>query len=162
MKINKRSEQNVLNRAASDPDIYDAKISHGMTTLIDRHEFIVDIMPSATLKFVIPEADALIDAILEHWPDALDDIYYGQGEAIFPICSPDPEQRHKIEIYKWTPDVTIYRYQLAGEWIYGITNRYDPDEPPVRYVEGSLDGWERWLRDHKRVLQQVWIARNRY
>lgn len=160
MKITKKEGGSaLLPKIGHDPDIYDARLSHAMVTLIDRNEFIVDILPRACLRYVMSEADELIDAIVAHWPDARKDPYYRQGYAIFPICAPDPERvRKDVDIYKYSKDITMYRYQLAGEWIYGITNRCDPDEPPTRYIEASLDGWERWRRDHKRALTQVWQA----
>lgn len=161
MKVTQQMEktQSIVQRAGPDADIYDVKLSHAMISLIDRHEFIIDILPRATLRYTIEDAEKLVQAMHEHWTDGKDDPYYNRGDAIFPLVTGKPELKSRdVDVYVYTSDVTIYRYKLAGEYVYGVTNRYSEDAPPARYVEAPLDGWEKWLADHKRVLSQRWQA----
>lgn len=155
MKITKKEGgANLLPRAGADPDVYDVQLSHHTIALIDRDDYIVDVLPRCALRYTMQEAEALIDEIVKQWPDAREDKYYKQGPATFPVVSPRPEVYDDIDVYRWSRDITIYRYSFCGESVYGITNRFDPDVEITRYVEASLDGWELWLRDHKRALEQ--------
>lgn len=153
-----RIDSNLLYRAGRDEEIYDVQLSHATVALIDREENIIDIFPATTLRYTIDEAEKLVERLKKQWPDYAEDAYYGQGKAIYPVLS-SVKNHNDIEYVRYTSTITLYRYKIAGEWVFGITTKHTSDEPPTRYVEASMDGWEQWLKDHQRILAQAWTAR---
>lgn len=155
MKITACQTVNLIARISHDPDVYDVALSHDMVSVVDEDEHIMDIIRGSVIRYTIDEAEELVAALKNAYPNYWVDPYYGQGPALYPVHSTC--QGCKIRLKAWKDGISFYRYRLAGEWIYGITNKSTDD--PTRYIEASMDGWEKWLDDRKRILKHAWDAR---
>ena len=141
------------------PDAYTVTSPRSVTTIIDRDENILDLFPFAALRYTLDEAEKLVQALKDTWPDYEDDPYYKQGHPIYPIFqSAYLLRKAVIDIHKYD-NFTIYRYQSAGEYIYGITTRWT-EESRKKAIEAPMDGWEKWLKDRQNMLKDKWIADN--
>lgn len=143
-------------------DCYTVESPRRIITIIDRNENIQDLFPNAALTYKIEEARDLISFLQSEWQDYASDPYYHQGEPIYPIYQL-PTKLKDVERRAYSRNITAYRYKQAGEYIYGITNKWTETEADGRRkkaVECSMDGWERWLSDREQMLLDKWTAEN--
>lgn len=160
MKLKKSGDrQKLLQLVGHNPDLYDVQAPRGTITIIDREENIQDYFPNTTLLYRIDEAEALLEFMQNVYSDYDLDPYYKQGTPLYPVYSyiNDIKIVDKVE---FSSNIIVYRYQVAGEWIYGITNKWTDDERPYRSVEAPMDGWQKWLDDRHKMLKDKWIADN--
>lgn len=141
------------------PDLYVVESPRGVITAVDKQENIIDLFPRTALRYTIDEAEILVQFLKTVFPDYAEDPYYKQGTPIYPIYFP-PYKLGRVAKHPYIKGLTVYRYQQAGEWIYGVTNKWTEDTELLRAVEAPMDGWDKWLDDRKRILQDRWIANN--
>lgn len=158
MKISniKHLRGEVLSRS----DLYTVESPRGVITAIDKHENLLDLYPQTALKYTIQEAEILLQFMKKVFPDFSQDPYYKRGTPIYPIFQ-KPSKLGKIEKVPYIKGLTVYRYKQAGEFIYGLTNKWSDEETDAflaRAIEAPMDGWDKWLDDRKRMLQDRWIA----
>lgn len=142
-------------------DVYIVRSPRKIITIIDNQENIQDLFFKTSLRYTIDEAEELVHFLKSAWTDYYEDPYYWQGQPLYPIYqSPKQLRITKIERRQFTPTIIVYRYKLAGEWVYGITNRWADIEAGdhKRAVEAPMDGWDKWLMDRKAMLKNKWIA----
>lgn len=144
------------------PDVYTVRSPRDTITVIDSDENILDLFPRTAVRYTISEAEQLMEFLKTTWGDYKEDPYYKQGKPIYPIYqSPKKYDVSSLEIAPFSPAVIAYRYKLAGEFIYGITNKWaDFENDGDRAVEAPMDGWEKWLKDRKAMLRDKWTAEN--
>ena len=142
-------------------DYYKTISPHGDITMIDNDGNFIDLYERTALLYRIEEAEELVTTLKNIYPDYIDDPYYGQGIPIYPLYQ-TPYQLPKLTPYKWKNGLMLYRYKQAGEWIYGITNKWAEDKPNyARAIEAPMDGWDKWLSDRKQMLRdQETASRN--
>ena len=136
------------------PSLY-AVAYPGSECYVDPENNIIDIYYKTAMRYTIDEAEDLLITMHTAFDDYADDLYYGAGPDHYPIrllSGPVPEAE-----FEYHNGLILYRYTLAGEWIYGITNKAKD-----RYIEASMSGWERWLKDRKAILHDKWMAANGY
>ena len=132
-----------------------------VTTVIDHEENIIDLFPYAAMKYKIDEAEEFVEFLKATWKDYENDPYYKQCYNLYPIYQ-STNALKDVELKKFTDTLTVYRYQVAGEYIYGITTRWTEKITGDRKkaVEAPMDGWEKWLKDRQNMLKDKWIADN--
>lgn len=144
-------------------DCYTVESPRKIITVIDKDENILDIFPQTSLRYRIEEAEDIVNFLKTAWPDYVDDVYYEQGEPLFPIYQ-TPSKLTKVETKKFTRYITVYRYKQAGEWVYGFTNKWTNEEDlsirRYKAIEAPMDGWDRWLADRKQMLLDKYTAEN--
>lgn len=140
---------------------YTVRSPRNTVTSIDNYGNIVDNFPFTFLVYKIEEAEDLLKFLKTTWPDYSLDPYYGQGIPIYPIIQ-KPSKIEKVEKMPYKRNIMTYRYQQAGEWIYGITNKWmdDPNckHNNIKAVEAPMDGWEKWLYDRQQMLKDKELA----
>lgn len=142
-------------------DVYTVRSPRGIITVIDKNENILDLFKKTALRYRISEAEDLVMFLKSKWTDYDDDPYYWQGQPLYPIYqSPKRLNPKKIQVAKYTPSIIAYRYKLAGEWVYGITNSWTDIEKGKheRAIEAPMDGWDKWLADRHAMLNNKWTA----
>lgn len=159
MKIS--NAQTLRSREPLRADVYAVRSPRGIITVIDNEENILDLFKRTSLRYTISEAEELVNYIKDSWEDFEEDPYYLQGKPLYPIYQPPKKLKiSEIDRKQYTPTITTYRYKLAGEWVYGITNSWSEIEEGKheRAIEAPMDGWEKWLDDRKAMLKDKWIA----
>lgn len=140
---------------------YTVRSPRNTVTAIDNDGNIVDNFPFTFLVYKIEEAEDLIKFLKTTWPDYSLDPYYGQGIPIYPIFQ-RASKIGTVEKMPYKRNIMTYRYQQAGEWIYGITNKWLDDDNKnstnIKAVEAPMDGWEKWLHDRQQMLKDKELA----